>query len=599
MLLIRLCIRYPLIGIPCVLLFIAFLVYSNRTAVHAHQNRTIRRAVPVLDNQRRQQAVAQLQQYDPHFDEASLAERLRTAFLKIQHAWSIQDLSLLRQFVSDGIYERFALQIEEQRARGFRNHMEQVEVHDVTLAHVHTDHVFDVVTVRIRASAIDYRVSLEGNRYLEGSRSRSTFVEFWSLLRKRGVQTKTGQRGLIEGVCPNCGASLELNQFAQCQACESLLRSGEHDWVLAEITQECEWRPERSHAAWGWEAYREQHDPGLNLQQLEDRASVIFWRKVAADLQGDLAPLRKMATDTFCEQYAQKLRPGTDGIRFFQGDCAVGSVEIQGVLPAAALPASDEPRDLALVEVRWSGKRFQRTPQGRLVTERQAALHRTLFVLGRNPGVRTNTDASVSSAHCPGCGAPESNSAANACEYCGTVLNHGDRDWVLVEMEPIASPRAQALIRLAREQQSRAAQAPVAPTIPTAATPPEGTALLAWLIKTGLADKQIDERERRMLLQVAERHHIPVERFETMLAAAEAGELEVPEPEDRNQARRWLLAAADVSLADGRVGRREYDLLCEAGSRFGYSPHDVKLLLRQRHTELYREAKAAIRSAKQ
>jgi hypothetical protein len=384
-----------------------------------------------------------------------------------------------------------------------------------------------------------------------------------------------------------------MNQAAQCPNCDSLLRSGEYDWVLAEITQECEWRPDRAASAPGLEAYRRGHDPGVNLQQIEDHASVVFWRKAAADLQGDAAPLRKMAIDEFCDQYAAKLRPDKAGIRYFPGDCAVGSVEVAGLLPHTAMPAGDEsPMDRALVEVRWSAKRFQRSPQGRLIVDNYSALvRRSLLVLGRRPGAQTDTRAGVSSAHCPNCGAPESNSASSACEFCGTVLNDGRRGWVLLDLLPRSAVEAERLVGLAREQ--RAAR-PAELAEQSAATP-EGTALLAWLVEAGLADKQIAPRERKMLLEVANRHHIPVDRFETMLEAAESGKLETPRPSGPEQARDWLAAAADVSLADGRVSRREFALLCQAGQPYGYGQSDVKLLLRKRYGELYRQSKAALR----
>lgn len=590
--LIRLCVRHPFIGIPLLIGAVALLYYSKRSAVNLHHRRVIRRAAPALDAQRRQKAVADLRRRDPQFDEERFYQRVGDAFLKIQRAWCDQDLRPVRAFVSDGIHERFSLQFDEQRARGYRNHMENIVVQQIALAQVAANPIYDVATVRIEASAVDYRVALEGGRRLRGSTSPESFVEYWSFLRKRGAQTQTRRHGLIEGHCPNCGANVEMNQAAQCPNCDSLLRSGEYDWVLAEITQECEWRPRRAASAPGLEAYRRGHDPGVNLQQIEDHASVVFWRKAAADLQGDVAPLRKMATDEFCDKQAEKLRPDEAGIRYFPGDCAVGSVEVVGLLPHVAMPAGDEPpMDRALVEVRWSAKRFQRAPEGRLIVDNYSALYRSLLVLGRRPGVQTDIRKGVSSAHCPNCGAPESNDASSACEFCGTVLNDGRRDWVLLDLLPWSGVEAERLVDLAREQRT----ARPAELAEQSAATPEGTALLAWLVQAGLADKQIVPRERKMLLEVARRHHIPVDRFETMLEAAESGQLETPRPSGPEQARDWLAAAADVSLADGRVSQTEYALLRQAAQPYGLGQRDIKLLLRKRYGELYRQSKAALR----
>ena len=109
--------------------------------------------------------------------------------------------------------------------------------------------------------------------------------------------------------CPNCGAEVEINQTAKCTSCDSLLRSGQHDWVLCEITQACEWKVAEEREIPGVAAYREDHDPGFNFQHLEDRASVVFWRRAMADRTGDAASLAKMATAEFCDNYAERLKP--------------------------------------------------------------------------------------------------------------------------------------------------------------------------------------------------------------------------------------------------------------------------------------------------
>ena len=73
-----------------------------------------------------------------------------------------------------------------------------------------------------------------------------SFVEIWSFIRRRGVTSTPGDRGLFEGNCPNCGASLELNQLGACASCEAVLRNGEYDWVLHQ------WLPLHSDLAAAW-----------------------------------------------------------------------------------------------------------------------------------------------------------------------------------------------------------------------------------------------------------------------------------------------------------------------------------------------------------
>jgi uncharacterized tellurite resistance protein B-like protein len=582
--LIYLCFRHPLIGIP-LLCIAAYLLYvSSKRGTSAYQSSVIRRGHGAMRDSRRAEAVERFQAGDPAFSEQAFYKRVAGAFLKIQQAWSQQNLNTVRPFVSDGIYERFSLQIQEQQDLRYRNVMENVVVKNIVLAQAISDEFFDLLSVRVEASATDYRISLDSGKRIAGSTQQETFVEYWTLLRRRGVKT-SDRPGLIEGHCPNCGADIELNQSAICSSCDSLLRSGQYDWVLCEITQQSEWRDTTPSAIAGVDAYRARHDPGFNIQHLEDRAAVIFWRKAMADRLGDIRPLAKMATGPFCDEYAKQLVADSNGRRYW-GDCAVGSVETLGVLPDGAM-------DRALVEIRWSGKMFATRPGKSPQRTSHGTLQRSLFVLGRRPGVQTDIGKSVTSAHCPSCGAPEVQLTSHACEFCGEVLNDGARDWVLREIWPLSSAQAQRLLGQLRD----AKQSEVV-ILSKADGTPHGSQLLAWAIKMALADQRIDDKERIMLQHVAEKRGVPANQVDTLIAAVRDGELDSPEPTDREQGRDWLQAMVNVSLWDGHLHRDEYDLLCRVGARFDYSPHDVQMLLKKRKTDLYRRARQQLKQAK-
>ena len=581
----QLCYHYPMIGIPLLVLVVAFFVYSGLQGNEVRRSRVIRRGNAAFDAYRARDALAVMRGDDANFDDPAFCKRVGDAFDKIQQAWSEQQLEPMRPFVSDGIFERFSLQIQEQKDLGYRNVMEDVVVRGTRLAEAVAEPHFVVVTVRISASATDYRVALDTGREIPGSRRGESFVEFWTLLRRRGAQTEPGKPGLIEGACPNCGTPIEMNQSARCESCGSLLRSGEHDWVLVEITQQSEWRARGGREAPGVAAFRREKDPGLNVPHLEDRASVMFWRKAMADRLGDVAPLRKMATDAMCERYAEQLRAQQG---FYRGDCAVGSVDLLGVL-------AGEPHDRAVVQVVWSGRQYQRVGDGPPQQRSSSALSRTLFVLGRRSGARTDVDHSVSSAHCPGCGAPESELAANSCEFCGEPLADGRTDWVLLEIVAIASQTGQALLAELRAlpPEAEVEAAPTAPGVERpSATEPRASELLRWMIHTAMVDDgTIEPRERDAIERAMQRHGIAPAHLDRLIEAATSGQNDLPQPSDREEAMRWLEAIADISLSDGRLHAAEKRLLVRLGEKLSFGRHDLNLLLRRRKKALFRRAK--------
>ena len=234
---------HPLIGLPITAGIVVVFVMLQRQGTDVYRTSVIRRGSGLLDDQTQAALIAKLQSADPSFNEDAFYQRVSAAFLKIQDAWAHQNLQAVRPFISDGVFERFNLQFDEQRALGYRNAMENVVVNRVADGGDRVGPLFDQFSVRIEASANDYNVSLATDR---GWRDRMIRAISWKCGRfcgGRGVQTKIGKDGLIEGNCPNCGAAIEMNQNANCAHCGAMLRSGQYDWVLAEITQDSEWVP--------------------------------------------------------------------------------------------------------------------------------------------------------------------------------------------------------------------------------------------------------------------------------------------------------------------------------------------------------------------
>ena len=577
----------PLVGAPtvCVLIYVFYLSYT--APKNAYVRSVIRRGAPIANFNLIQKGLMRLKQSDPDFNTEAFLTRVRAGFLKLQHAWCAQDLVPVRPFISDGIHERFSLQFHEQRTFGYRNQMDGIYILGCSLALVECGRVFDVATVRIAARAKDVRVSADDGHKIEGTEEPDEFVEYWSFIRTHGARTMLNKAGLIEGNCPNCGAPVEMNAGAKCQHCQALLRSGQFDWVLAEITQENEWKV-RSVPPPGTLKIAKT-DPGFHIQDLEDVTSVVFWRKAQADRLGKVDSLRKVASAEMCGSYEERLKPNADGRRTFLSDCAVNAVDAVGVI-------TDPTEDLALVEVCWMGRMCESNEHGAMRFNREWLLQHTLFVLSRKSGVMTTPADCVSSAHCPNCGGAHSDDASNACEFCGTVLNDGTRGWVLSAIWPSASPQARGLVARAvagsqREQQQFGAMLSPARS--------GGTGSLAWMVRSVVTTGNLwGKSVRETLDKAAARKNIPAAKVEQMIQMAAAGQLDVPEPDDAVEALAWLSEMAACALATGGISKEETSLLRATAARYGLSRADVNQIVGRSRKEAYVNAKAALRTAK-
>ena len=360
-------------------------------------------------------SLAPLQLRDPQLTEQSIQLHVQPMSEQLRSAWCGGNMLPARPFVSDGVYSRFEVQLALMRQENRRNVMSDASLLALTLEGVEDAAPLDVVHVRLTAQARDTEVPRDANdAQIQAALARAAvnpYTEIWTLVRCTGAQTKPGDFQVGQA-CPKCGAPLSGGQVLKCRYCGALVCSGEHDWVLAEITQLEEWRP-RGGSAPGLDALRAE-DPGVAAEVLEDRASYLFWKWVEAARAGSGAPMRKCSTPA--------LIASGGGWEWTRGasDVSVGGSDVRQCIVAAG-----DGFDHVDVLVKWSA-RFNGSPE---YTPRQ-----TVMRMARRSGVRSKL--SMTALVCQACGAPTTDSDSTQCDHCGVELAAGDQAWVLEAVLP-------------------------------------------------------------------------------------------------------------------------------------------------------------------
>jgi hypothetical protein len=174
--------------------------------------------------------------------------------------------------------------------------------------------------------------------------------------------------------------------------------SGYYDWVLAEITQLEEAGHVGTTAQVPGPAALCADDLDLSREELEDRASVMFWKWIEARASGSRAKLER-----FCATPGQP-----SALRTRLEEVAAGSCD-------ATAARRDDAHDRVVVEIRWSA------------FERDFHQHRLTLVRAR--GARSRRG--LSCLDCPECGGELASSDDATCRYCGKELTGDANDWTL------------------------------------------------------------------------------------------------------------------------------------------------------------------------
>ncbi len=189
---------------------------------------------PTIVDPLSQQELANLRQRDPSFDWNAFQQRVGLAFNEMQIGWSNRDLSKVRPYVSDNLFQTQAYWIDLYVQARARNITEGAQIGRIDLANVICDKYFDAITIRLFATSSDYTIGDDG-KLLSGNKSKQrAYSEYWTWIRGAGKQgpTKTTPN------CPSCGAPLQINQAGSCQYCNVKVTTGEFDWVLSRIEQD-------------------------------------------------------------------------------------------------------------------------------------------------------------------------------------------------------------------------------------------------------------------------------------------------------------------------------------------------------------------------
>ena len=599
-LLVQLAFQHPKIGVPTLIVGVVVMIYGSREGWFRRQQQVIRRSGVKHKLMASKTAAAKLIAVDPNFDEAKFSARVVAAFQRIQDGWCAQDLEPMRAFVSDGILERFALQIAEQKSEGWRQEMKTSFLGMPKLVRFDQGPVFEALHVRVEFRSRISRVSLSSISVVPwATLDRRHFVECWTFLRRRGTRSLAGD-GLFELKCPACAAPLELNRTARCTHCHAHVKNGSFDWVLSEITQESAWTEEREADLPGFEAMRTV-DPGLSAAALEDRVSVAFWRLAAAEDARAIAPLLGLVDDEARERLEKHLQHGP-----LLKDRAVGSVRSLGF-------GTEGAHDFALFEVLWDGLYVQpeRKPRNGLGSSRTDAakrwadlllirpvlgldmatgkteeelaearrrrLKRTVIVLRRKQGSKSSIDDALTTSHCRSCGAHDLGSLEPQCAYCSTPRLAPESEWRLGEVLHGGMSEAAAWIAKLRTPQGVSQQHSTAD-------------LLRWAASLARSDGSVNSNERRALQSLAV--SLGLRLGEVDGALADRSELELRAPESPEQARQWYEELLKVALSDAKLHRSERAFLHKTALRLGMSGADARREFATARLTLWRKSRS-------
>lgn len=178
----------------------------------------------------------QIRQIDPEFSSDNFLAWTREVFLKIQQAWTDRNWQVIRPFESNELFNTHNSQLNEYIKNHKINVVEKINISNATLREFRQDGDKEVLVVELHAVMRDYVIDEKTKKVLESNPNKDWYMKYlMTFNRKKGVLTKAGTSNKSTTNCPNCGAPTEITSSGQCEYCDSVITTGEHDWVLSDI----------------------------------------------------------------------------------------------------------------------------------------------------------------------------------------------------------------------------------------------------------------------------------------------------------------------------------------------------------------------------
>lgn len=186
-----------------------------------------------------QEVASKVRLTDPAFSEDAFIGWAREVFIKIQAAWTKREWDIIRPFESNELFSQHSAQLQEYIDNNKINVVEKINVSYCALKDYRIDGDKEVMEVVLHAIMRDYVIDATTKKVLESDPNKDWHMKYiMTFNRKVGVKTKPGTSNKSTTNCPNCGAPTKITSSGQCDYCESVITTGEHDWVLSDIRSE-------------------------------------------------------------------------------------------------------------------------------------------------------------------------------------------------------------------------------------------------------------------------------------------------------------------------------------------------------------------------
>ena len=185
-------------------------------------------------NEFRPDTLEQLRTEDPAYDPEVVIQRVQALYEKMQTCWEDGNIEPLRKDFMPDAWTRFDTQLQNKKLAGETSHVRDIVFNQVEIQNYAKDSEHQVLRVKLDVTHNVWTTDSKGKCIQGTEKTRKRFKYMWTMVRPLGARSD-GSAVQDTTHCPNCGAEIDMEAFAECPFCHTPFMQVAPDWVISEI----------------------------------------------------------------------------------------------------------------------------------------------------------------------------------------------------------------------------------------------------------------------------------------------------------------------------------------------------------------------------
>ncbi len=166
------------------------------------------------------------------FNEAMFKTKVDNIFVKLYTCIMKGDLTDVRHFISNELYNNYIAKINELTSHNKRQMYDEINVKNTRVISRKILEDKEIVDVELISRYMDYIIDINTGDLTSGDDTRR--IEKRNMLRfEKKLNAK--DFGIVRK-CPGCGASIDVNNTGKCEYCDTIFNLDDYDYILVSIS---------------------------------------------------------------------------------------------------------------------------------------------------------------------------------------------------------------------------------------------------------------------------------------------------------------------------------------------------------------------------